>query len=162
MDHALTREESVRLMQLLKLPMEQYGNFSLMRKAFLRECKNLHPDKGGNPELAKELITLYRKLEEQVSSLNVDEEVPTSQQVCDDFFLYLKDWEQCHRRQKPCVCLFCLLRDNHETKSRQPKCWGSCYCFQCFVVWFGIEYCWMSWLSWRAIIAELPFSTLNI
>ncbi|BAQ55552.1 large T antigen [Bat polyomavirus 6a] len=65
MDHALTREESVRLMQLLKLPMEQYGNFSLMRKAFLRECKNLHPDKGGNPELAKELITLYRKLEEQ-------------------------------------------------------------------------------------------------
>ncbi|AOW44159.1 large T antigen [Polyomavirus sp.] len=79
MDHALTREESVKLMQLLKLPMEQYGNFPLMRRAFLEQCKVLHPDKGGNAELAKELISLYRKLEAVIPPLNPNDSFTTEQ-----------------------------------------------------------------------------------
>ncbi|QKY77212.1 large T antigen [Rhinolophus hipposideros polyomavirus 1] len=79
MDHTLTREESMRLMELLSLPMEQYGNFPLMRKAFLQKCKILHPDKGGNQELAKELISLYKRLEEMLPTLNPEDSFSTSQ-----------------------------------------------------------------------------------
>ncbi|BAZ96574.1 large T antigen [Rhinolophus blasii polyomavirus 1] len=79
MDHTLSREESLRLMELLSLPMEQYGNFPLMRKAFLQKCKILHPDKGGNQELAKELISLYKRLEEMLPTLNPEETFSTTQ-----------------------------------------------------------------------------------
>ncbi|BAJ53087.1 large T antigen [Betapolyomavirus mastomysis] len=79
MDHTLTREESLRLMELLQLPMEQYGNFPLMRKAFLARCRVLHPDKGGDQTLAKELITLYRKLEEHLPQLDPQERFSTDQ-----------------------------------------------------------------------------------
>ncbi|BAX01887.1 large T antigen [Rhinolophus hildebrandtii polyomavirus 1] len=79
MDHTLTRAESLRLMELLSLPMEQYGNFPLMRKAFLQKCKILHPDKGGNQELAKELISLYKRLEELLPTLNPEEGFSTTQ-----------------------------------------------------------------------------------
>ncbi|AWD33773.1 83T protein [Panthera leo polyomavirus 1] len=79
MDHILTREESKRLMELLNLPMTEYGNFPLMRRAFLKACKILHPDKGGNAEQAQELISLYRKLEESLPSLNPQESFTTDQ-----------------------------------------------------------------------------------
>ncbi|AAA46551.1 T-antigen [Betapolyomavirus secumuris] len=77
MDHQLTREESQRLMHLLKLPMEQYGNFPLMRKAFLRACKIVHPDKGGSDELSQELISLYRRLEESLPCLSTQDFIET-------------------------------------------------------------------------------------
>ncbi|BAZ96592.1 large T antigen [Rhinolophus simulator polyomavirus 2] len=79
MDHKLSREESVKLMELLKLPLEQYGNFPLMRKAFLQRCKVMHPDKGGDPEMAKELISLYKRLEECLPPLHTEEGFSTSQ-----------------------------------------------------------------------------------
>ncbi|BBG62122.1 large T antigen [Rhinolophus thomasi polyomavirus 1] len=79
MDHTLTREESIKLMQLLNLPLEQYGNFPLMRKAFLKRCKIMHPDKGGDVEAAKELISLYKKLEECLPPLHTEEGFSTSQ-----------------------------------------------------------------------------------
>ncbi|BAQ55576.1 large T antigen [Bat polyomavirus 6b] len=79
MDTGLSREESQRLLELLQLDPEHYGNWQLMRKSFLRMCKIMHPDKGGNPEAAKELITLYKKLENNISSLNPEECFTTSQ-----------------------------------------------------------------------------------
>ncbi|BBG62152.1 small T antigen [Rousettus leschenaultii polyomavirus 1] len=162
MDHILTREESLRLMQLLELPPEHYGNLPLMRKAFLKRCKDLHPDKGGDQEKAKELITLYRKLESHVSSLDTEESF-TAEQVCeDDFFLYIKDWVECNMGLKPCVCLFCLLRQNHKAAKGRPKVWGQCYCFKCYCTWFGLEWSWMTWLSWRAMIAATPYHALNL
>ncbi|AOW44160.1 small T antigen [Polyomavirus sp.] len=163
MDHALTREESVKLMQLLKLPMEQYGNFPLMRRAFLEQCKVLHPDKGGNAELAKELISLYRKLEAVIPPLNPNDSFTTEQVgVSDSFVFYLRDWSSCLKGTEVCICLFCLLRDSHRRRGSKPKCWGSCFCFECYIAWFGLEYTYFIAQSWQAIIAKLPFSTLNI
>ncbi|BAQ55572.1 large T antigen [Bat polyomavirus 6c] len=74
MDHALTREESQRLMELLNLPMEQFGNFHLMKRAFLSSIKKYHPDKGGDESMAKELISLYKKAECHVSSLETEDD----------------------------------------------------------------------------------------
>nr|QXP80951.1 large T antigen [Squirrel monkey polyomavirus]QXP80957.1 large T antigen [Squirrel monkey polyomavirus]QXP80963.1 large T antigen [Squirrel monkey polyomavirus] len=106
MDHTLTREESKLLMELLGLPMEQYGNFPLMRKAFLQKCKIMHPDKGGDEQTAKMLISLYKKLESEVKSLNTDdgfstEEIPTYGSA---------EWEQWWQTFNEDFDLFC-----HET-----------------------------------------------
>ncbi|BBG62158.1 small T antigen [Rousettus leschenaultii polyomavirus 2] len=164
MDHVLSREESRRLMALLNLPMDQFGNFTLMRQAFLSQIKCTHPDKGGNPELAKELISLYKKAESQVSSLETEESFSTEQVYeSGTFFLYLKDWTACNRGE-PCACLFCMLRENHykRKKNREKNVWGTCYCFTCYITWFGLEHTWMVWLSWRNIIANTPYRCLNL
>ncbi|QKY77211.1 small T antigen [Rhinolophus hipposideros polyomavirus 1] len=164
MDHTLTREESMRLMELLSLPMEQYGNFPLMRKAFLQKCKILHPDKGGNQELAKELISLYKRLEEMLPTLNPEDSFSTSQVYDTDLFIYLSDWEKCSTNtNQGCKCLFCLLRESH-TKRRTlwPKVWGDCFCFNCYTTWFGLEKSWMVFLSWKEIIGKTPYRVLNI
>ncbi|ACI16490.1 putative large T antigen [Myotis polyomavirus VM-2008] len=79
MDHTLSREESKRLMSLLGLSMDQWGNFPIMRKAFLTKCKILHPDKGGDQELAKELISLYKRAQESAAALNPDTQFSTTQ-----------------------------------------------------------------------------------
>ncbi|BAJ53088.1 small T antigen [Betapolyomavirus mastomysis] len=165
MDHTLTREESLRLMELLQLPMEQYGNFPLMRKAFLARCRVLHPDKGGDQTLAKELITLYRKLEEHLPQLDPQERFSTDQ-VCvgDPGIKFMKDWLDCNQNLGNCTCLFCLLRDDHNEKCKgaRPKCWGQCLCFKCYITWFGLEHNWEIFLSWRGIVGLMPFCALNI
>nr|AJG44395.1 large T antigen [Meles meles polyomavirus 1] len=68
MDGALSREESIKLMQLLGLPMQMYGHIPVMRKAFLQKSKEYHPDKGGDEETFKTLCGLYRKLENSLRS----------------------------------------------------------------------------------------------
>ncbi|BAQ55561.1 small t antigen [Bat polyomavirus 6d] len=166
MDHLLTREESIRLMQLLELPMDEFGNFNAMRSQFHKQIKKMHPDKGGNPEQAKELISLYKKLEEKISPLQPDSDATTTEQVYEQgqFFLYLKDWVSCNRGESSCACLFCMLKANHEKRKRERKhnVWGHCFCFQCYITWFGLEHSWMDWLSWRNVIANTPYGCLNI
>ncbi|BAQ55577.1 small t antigen [Bat polyomavirus 6b] len=162
MDTGLSREESQRLLELLQLDPEHYGNWQLMRKSFLRMCKIMHPDKGGNPEAAKELITLYKKLENNISSLNPEECFTTSQVEKSNFFLYIKDWKECNMGLKPCVCIFCLTRKNHKERKNKNLIWGKCYCFACYCTWFGLEWCWFTWLTWRNIIAETPYHALNL
>ncbi|BAX01889.1 small T antigen [Rhinolophus hildebrandtii polyomavirus 1] len=165
MDHTLTRAESLRLMELLSLPMEQYGNFPLMRKAFLQKCKILHPDKGGNQELAKELISLYKRLEELLPTLNPEEGFSTTQVYeSSDIFIYLSDWSTCrYGKNGDCRCLFCLLQRNHKRrKTPWPKVWGDCFCFKCYTTWFGLHRSWMVFLSWKEIIGKTPYRVLNI
>ncbi|AFU25616.1 small T antigen [Betapolyomavirus calbifrons] len=163
MDHTLTRDESKLLMELLNLPMEQYGNFPLMRKAFLQKCKILHPDKGGDQETAKMLISLYKRLEAEVQSLNTDD-CFTTDQVCEiSNMIFLKDWRTCRMGSVKCTCLFCLLKREHKQQLiGRPKVWGTCYCFNCYILWFGLEHTYDIFLSWKALIAITPFRNLNI
>ncbi|AFU25615.3 large T antigen [Betapolyomavirus calbifrons] len=102
MDHTLTRDESKLLMELLNLPMEQYGNFPLMRKAFLQKCKILHPDKGGDQETAKMLISLYKRLEAEVQSLNTDDCFTTDQPTYGT-----EEWDQWWQHFNKDFDLFC-------------------------------------------------------
>ena len=147
-------------MQLLQLPMEQYGNFPLMRKAFLRACKTVHPDKGGSDQLSQELIGLYRRLETSLPSLSSQDFTETEKVCVVDNLFYLKDWIDCNNISCHC-CLFCLLRDSHKS-NKLPKVWGSCYCFQCYITWFGLEHSRFIFNSWQMIIAKTPFTALNI
>ncbi|BAZ96594.1 small T antigen [Rhinolophus simulator polyomavirus 2] len=165
MDHKLSREESVKLMELLKLPLEQYGNFPLMRKAFLQRCKVMHPDKGGDPEMAKELISLYKRLEECLPPLHTEEGFSTSQVCVTDKFKIFGDWFKCNIEKVPCSCIYCMLRQHHMQKQRprgKPKCWGECLCYECYLQWFGLEDCWFILKSWIGIIGNIQFTALKI
>nr|BBG62035.1 small T antigen [Rhinolophus affinis polyomavirus 3]BBG62053.1 small T antigen [Rhinolophus affinis polyomavirus 3]BBG62059.1 small T antigen [Rhinolophus affinis polyomavirus 3] len=163
MDHTLSREESIKLMQLLNLPLEQYGNFPLMRKAFLKRCKVMHPDKGGEPEAAKELISLYKRLEECLPPLHVEEGFSTSQVCATDNFKIFNDWVRCKEQKISCTCIFCLLRMHHKDKSsRRPKCWGTCLCFHCYITWFGLEDTEFIFESWMNLIGNVPFRALRV
>lgn len=66
MDKVLNREESLQLMDLLGLERSAWGNIPLMRKAYLKKCKEFHPDKGGDEEKMKKMNTLYKKMEDGV------------------------------------------------------------------------------------------------
>lgn len=163
MDHILSRDETKRLMHLLGLPMPQWGNFPLMRKAFLTKCKILHPDKGGDQELAKELIGLYKRAESAVAALNPEEQFSTTQVCSGGACTILKDMETCPGGTSlSCVCLFCLLRDSHREKEQAPKLWGRCYCYKCFITWFGLEDSTTVIHSWISVLGHIPFAALNI
>ncbi|BBG62123.1 small T antigen [Rhinolophus thomasi polyomavirus 1] len=165
MDHTLTREESIKLMQLLNLPLEQYGNFPLMRKAFLKRCKIMHPDKGGDVEAAKELISLYKKLEECLPPLHTEEGFSTSQVCSTSNFTIFKDWMSCKEQKILCTCIFCLLRVHHKEKpSRRskPKCWGECLCYECYTTWFGLLDSRFIFDSWLQLIGNIPFRALKV
>ncbi|AFU25619.1 small T antigen [Saimiri sciureus polyomavirus 1] len=163
MDHTLTREESKLLMELLGLPMEQYGNFPLMRKAFLQKCKIMHPDKGGDEQAAKMLISLYKKLESEVKSLNTDDGFSTEEVCKISKLTYMKDWLTCCFGSFSCKCLFCLLLKNHKQElTKKPKVWGDCLCFKCYTLWFGLQYTVDIYQSWQALIGVTLFKNLNI
>ncbi|ACI16489.1 putative small T antigen [Myotis polyomavirus VM-2008] len=162
MDHTLSREESKRLMSLLGLSMDQWGNFPIMRKAFLTKCKILHPDKGGDQELAKELISLYKRAQESAAALNPDTQFSTTQVCQSGTCVLIQNVEDCFNRKELCSCIFCLLRDAHETKEKRPKVWGRCYCYECFKVWFGLEESGTVFINWQFVIGAIPFSALNI
>nr|BAC81941.1 large T [JC polyomavirus] len=66
MDKVLNREESMELMDLLGLDRSAWGNIPVMRKAYLKKCKELHPDKGGDEDKMKRMNFLYKKMEQGV------------------------------------------------------------------------------------------------
>nr|AIF74279.1 large T [Bat polyomavirus] len=119
MDHVLSREECKRLMCLLDLSMEQWGNFPLMRKAFLHKCKILHPDKGGDQELAKELISLYKRVQESAPALNPDSQFSTTQIPT----YGTPEWEEWWRSFNKDFDLFCneqFDRSDDDEEYRSP------------------------------------------
>lgn len=78
MDKVLNREESLQLMDLLGLERSAWGNIPLMRKAYLKKCKEFHPDKGGDEEKMKKMNTLYKKMEDGVKYANQPTQVDLS------------------------------------------------------------------------------------
>ncbi|BBG61970.1 small T antigen [Miniopterus schreibersi polyomavirus 3] len=174
MDRALTREESKQLMELLGLPMAQYGNLPAMRKAFLQKCKVLHPDKGGNEEQMKTLMSLYKKLDDHLKDIQ-DEEFwahswrpeEVGADCCPVDSMYMQDWDVCSTgRSKNCYCLMCRLRVSHKLSKGnlccRPNCWIKCYCFECFREWFGADRTYEAFLLWVKILGETPMREINL
>lgn len=164
MDTGLTREESKKLLELLQLGPENYGNWGVMRKAFLQRMKELHPDKGGNPEQAKTLISLYKKLEANITTLNPEDTFSTSEVGATSCFIYLKDWLDCNMGYKECYCLFCITRHKHKHRDHKdrPLFWGTCHCFKCFCLWFGLDWSYTTFLIWKETVGQLPYKSLNL
>ncbi|AGA82588.1 large T antigen [Eidolon polyomavirus 1] len=72
MDTALTRVEKKKLCFLLDLPPQCYGNVPMMKSRYKRACLKLHPDKGGEDLLMKELNMLWQKFQEGIFNLRRD------------------------------------------------------------------------------------------
>ncbi|QPB44176.1 small T antigen [Bear-associated polyomavirus 1] len=185
MDKALSRQESKDLMDLLQLPMKFYGHLPVMRKAFLAKSKEYHPDKGGDEEKCKKLTTLYRKLEESVKNdkgfesmwagaagashswRSADVSNKPKDQAVGRNIEFWRNFDLCVRNvNKRCPCLMCKLKRKHLWSSKEfrvPICWGKCYCYSCYCLWFGFaEKDHSSAVVWIGMIADLTWGDLNL
>ncbi|AFK09342.1 small T antigen [Betapolyomavirus equi] len=186
MERLLSKDEARQLMELLKLDMEKYGDIPTMRKAYLRRCKELHPDKGGDENLMKKLNELYRKLEsgladlsEQPGTSSAEPKVGTFQRGHRrqrsmhgyDFPMhspfdrwYIRDYDICTRGlSEGCICIMCTLRKKHKERfGNRFAAWIECYCYDCYLMWFGFTLNECTAARWQSIIAETPVSRLNL
>ncbi|AFU25598.2 large T antigen [Piliocolobus rufomitratus polyomavirus 1] len=64
MERVLQKSEKTQLMELLGIPKYAFGNFPIMKTAYKRASKSLHPDKGGSTEKMMLLNSLWQKFQE--------------------------------------------------------------------------------------------------
>ncbi|ARK19243.1 small t protein [Betapolyomavirus canis] len=169
MDNTLPREEAKELMSLLGLDMCVWGNLPLIRKAYLKQCKELHPDKGGDEEKMKRMNVLYKKLQDKINEIhgsNAWTYVPEEVGDCGWHEFLCKDWNLCavQRLTAACSCLMCDLRRLHSHRSvgRKPLVWIDCYCFDCFRTWFGLDLTWATCLMWQKVLSLTNFCDLKL
>ncbi|ADC34412.1 small t [California sea lion polyomavirus 1] len=179
MDRALNRKESRELMNLLGLPMSYYGHLPIMRKAFIQKSKEYHPDKGGDEDKCKKLTCLYRKLEDNIQKNKDYEDMwgnagPSwrSNEVSNEEKIgrgqeFWKNFDLCVRGvNRRCPCFMCKLKRRHIWRlqeTRKPNCWGKCYCYTCYCLWFGFEEKNpSSGLVWIGMISELTWGDIMV
>ncbi|AGA82591.1 small T antigen [Eidolon polyomavirus 1] len=183
MDTALTRVEKKKLCFLLDLPPQCYGNVPMMKSRYKRACLKLHPDKGGEDLLMKELNMLWQKFQEGIFNLRRDipsfEEVSTTHwEVCPltlaDFIANGYRGKFClsaaclnnRQRESLCKCICCKLHRQHCSLKilRKKNClvWGECFCYWCFLEWFGFPNNWESFDWWQKILEETEFELLHL
>lgn len=66
MDKFLEKEEKNLLISLLEVNKNSFYNLPIMKQAYKKASKKLHPDKGGNLELMMMLNSLWQKYQEGV------------------------------------------------------------------------------------------------
>ncbi|AVY05543.1 small T antigen [Calomys tener polyomavirus] len=178
MDRTLCRKEAQELMELLGLHMSCWGNVPLIRKKYLMKCKEYHPDKGGDERLMKRLNELYKKLEENVNVVHMEnyEEAWNSSQVfhctgdcCNPNNLVgvifgemldqciLHAWDCVLQPGRDCKCVHCFLERRHKNrykKYKKPLIWLSCYCFTCYCLWFGKPKDPLSLHYWKVLLSN--------
>ncbi|AXS76444.1 small T antigen [Myocastor coypus polyomavirus 1] len=152
MDRVLGWGERKRLMHLLGVPLEKYGNYPVMRDAYKSKVLEYHPDKGGDGKLMSELNNLWKAFTDGLHLLRECEEVQKQGYTDDDtvkLFLgtpikgvYCKVYPLCKDfLHKKCKCIICVLKRQHyRMKARTLKLclmWGQCYCYHCYLQWFG-------------------------
>ncbi|AGR44743.1 small T antigen [Zetapolyomavirus delphini] len=165
----LTLDEQHELMDLLGLERTLYGCYGLMKTAFKSAALKYHPDKGGDPALMQRLNVLFGKLVEAMQhapSYKPDDEVKIKLfQASPDTF-YCKTWGSCNLGlSSSCLCLMCLLRHCHkkrQNKESKPLLWMRCFCFTCFLTWFGVENNWSSCNVWMDMVANTSLDELKL
>ncbi|ADV15634.1 small T antigen protein [Human polyomavirus IPPyV] len=183
MDQTLSLEERNELMDLLQLTRAAWGNLSLMKKAYKTVSKIYHPDKGGNPEKMQRLNELFQKL--QVTLLEIRSNCgSSSSQVAwyfwDENFRTLGaflgekfnqriigGYPDCITYNKPsCCCIVCLLKQQHKsTKINKKKpclVWGECFCYKCYLLWFGFPEDFTSFNYWTLLMRNMDLSLLRL
>lgn len=172
MDKVLNREESMELMDLLGLDRSAWGNIPVMRKAYLKKCKELHPDKGGDEDKMKRMNFLYKKMEQGVKVAHQpDFGTWNSSEVGCDFppnsdTLYCKEWPNCATNPSVhCPCLMCMLKLRHRNRKflrSSPLVWIDCYCFDCFRQWFGCDLTQEALHCWEKVLGDTPYRDLKL
>ncbi|QBR53202.1 small T antigen [Tree shrew polyomavirus 1] len=183
MDQALSTAERHELMDLLKLTRAAYGNISLMKRQYKKVSKEYHPDKGGDPQKMQRLNELFQKL--QVTLLEVRSECGLSSSACAWYFWdedfrslgailgedfssrFVGLYPECSvKAREHCFCITCALFRQHKyTKIfKRKKClvWGECFCYSCYIVWFGFPRDWSSFHWWMFSLKNMDVSLLNI
>ncbi|AFP94183.1 small t-antigen [bat polyomavirus 3a] len=178
MDKVLRKRERNLLLSLLELNSNCFSNFPLMKQAYKRASKRLHPDKGGNNEKMMLLNSLWQKYQEELIELR-------NTQVCGAYIEDLLDFSldqlyanaqikelmlktpQCiSKGPSTCTCITSMLITQHDTlKSVLVKrclVWGECYCYFCFLLWHGLPNTWSSFETWAEIICKMPRALLQL
>ncbi|QIQ69322.1 small T antigen [Alphapolyomavirus callosciuri] len=181
MDRILEREERKKLVELLGIDPVLYGNIPVMKSAYKRASKVLHPDKGGTGNDMMILNFLWQKFQEGVTEARCPEvrgafwfhselfQVPLIE-FCggiDKFMLLFLKTPQCLLKGRTsCNCITSLLLKQHADRKllHKKRClvWGECFCYYCFALWFGFEQSWTSFEFWKRVIAETPVQLLLI
>ncbi|AFU25612.1 small T antigen [Alphapolyomavirus apaniscus] len=185
MDRFLTREEGMELMDLLKIPLSSYGNFSVMKFAYKKKSLEYHPDKGGDPEKMARLNSLWSKLQEGVYQARQEFAAEHGPQVgawfwdCNyctvkDYFgkhfntLIIKHFPQCCEQPMPeCTCLTCKVGLQHAIYKQMHRkmcvVWGECFCYRCYCIWFAEPPRDPNTFgAWSAILGDLDLHLVNL
>ncbi|AFU25591.1 small T antigen [Alphapolyomavirus sextipanos] len=183
MDQVLSIEEKNELMDLLQISRAAWGNLSLMKKAYKSASKLYHPDKGGDPQKMQRLNELFQKL--QVALLEIRSDCGSSSSQVAWFF-----WDENFRTlgaflgekfssqiiavypdcinfdREFCWCIVCLLKSQHKStkKNKRKPClvWGECFCYKCYLDWFGVPKDYTSFHYWTLVMRNMDLSLLRL
>ncbi|QIQ69376.1 small T antigen [Sciurus carolinensis polyomavirus 1] len=171
MESALTRDEQKELMGLLGLDPGCWGAMQLMRRAYHKKCLEYHPDKGGDGEKMKRMNVLYKKVMDNIERETPEQtwswnstEVRDKMDMMSPSAFYIRVWGHCNLGLlSSCDCLMCTLRKCHQIRCKYNSLvWLRCYCFDCFLQWFGMENNYYAFETWREVVATTPFQNLQI
>ncbi|BBG62102.1 small T antigen [Rhinolophus pearsonii polyomavirus 2] len=179
MDRFLSRDEMKELMDLLNVPAHCYGNMAMLKINYKKMSKIYHPDKGGDAAKMKRMNELWQKLADNICSARQESGYQVSAwlfgdfQTCKDFLgpkfkdKVCKVYPNCVLSPKEeCTCLVCMLARQHRIYKiwkRQPcMVWGECFCYKCFLLWFGLPENEESISWWAQIIGDTELHLLNL
>lgn len=178
MDKFLEKNEKQELLMLLDVSPNCFTNLPLMKQAYKRACKKLHPDKGGDNRQMMLLNCLWQKYQEGVLDLRSGPQVCPSWMDIWDFSLQerytppvlrdlmLKSPQCLTRGGSNCNCIASLLISQHDKYKAllKKKCliWGECFCIFCFTLWYGLANNWETFELWATIIAQMPKCLLHL
>ncbi|AFU25599.1 small T antigen [Piliocolobus rufomitratus polyomavirus 1] len=179
MERVLQKSEKTQLMELLGIPKYAFGNFPIMKTAYKRASKSLHPDKGGSTEKMMLLNSLWQKFQEGFIELRNSEVCPVNFSDCYDIKLvkicggpkrfndaFLRSPQCLQKGLNLCKCITSLLFNQHDTiklgSNKICLMWGECFCFYCFILWYGMEKNWETFDIWKFVIAEMPAGLLKV
>ncbi|AQX36242.1 small T antigen [LI polyomavirus] len=177
MDAVLTTPERRQLCLLLDISPQEYGNIPLMKNAFKKACLKHHPDKGGDPVLMMQLNSLWGKFTTsltearastyQASTLFWEIDNPLKNLLGPVIKRpFLKSPHCINSKFYNCRCIVCSLSDQHSSLKilQKKKCliWGECYCYYCFVTWFGLPGNSATFEDYKNLILEMDVDLLNL
>ena len=183
MDKLLGRSEVKELMDLIGLNMACWGNLPLIQHKVRMACKKYHPDKGGDPEKMQRLNVLKDKLQATLRNAQSGGS-PIWHYSSDEVSFWdldltvgeflgpewnrkkLWDFNLCVRQGlRACCCIHCLLKRKHKKKRKEqkrPLVWGDCWCFGCYLMWFGVPCNEEAFMWWSHIIYQTPMDVVNL
>ncbi|AHZ11648.1 small T antigen [New Jersey polyomavirus-2013] len=178
MEKVLEKSDKEMLIELLGIPRYAYGNFPIMKTAYKRASKIYHPDKGGSSEKMMLLNSLWQKFQEGLIEVRDSEVCQVSFSDCYDSSLlkccspkvfhelFLRSPQCLLKGPTSCSCITsCLYNQHRQIKlCGKKRCltWGNCFCFSCFILWFGLRETWKTFEIWKHVIAQMPAALLQL
>ncbi|AFU25607.1 small T antigen [Macaca fascicularis polyomavirus 1] len=183
MDQILSQEERYELMDLLQITRAAWGNLSLMKKAYKTVSKLYHPDKGGDSTKMQRLNELFQRVQVTLLEIRSDSGTSSSQVAWffwDENFRTLGAFlgEKFNQRiislypdctkfvREKCRCVVCILKKQHISTKRNKKkpclVWGECFCYKCYLEWFGFPEDFTSFHYWTLLMANMDLTLLRL